>query len=131
MKTDAQKRASRKYYRKNKKMIVAKALAWRHAHPDIARKWSREKRWKKYGIQMTEAEYQSRLANQGGACAICGSMAVSRLHVDHDHQTSAVRDLLCYFCNRLAWDIEHIRAVLIYLEAHETNRLRFGERRTA
>lgn len=40
---------------------------------------------------------------QGGVCAICGlEQAVEyseNLSVDHDHETGAVRELLCHHCN--------------------------------
>lgn len=54
---------------------------------------------KKYGI--TGSQYELRLLNQGGACAICRRFPkTKRLCVDHDHKTGQVRGLLCYMCNR-------------------------------
>lgn len=55
---------------------------------------------RKYGI--TAVEYAELLFIQGGVCAICkfppsGKMKV--LCVDHDHNTGAVRGLLCNGCN--------------------------------
>ena len=59
----------------------------------------------KYG--MTSAEYDARLAEQGGACFLCGAPPTAKargvaglLSVDHDHETGAVRRLLCQHCNR-------------------------------
>lgn len=49
-------------------------------------------------------EYAERLNQQGGCCAICGATAESigqTLAVDHDHETGAVRGLLCAMCNRM------------------------------
>ena len=34
---------------------------------------------------------------QGGACAICQVRPAE--HVDHDHETGAVRGILCFTCN--------------------------------
>lgn len=49
---------------------------------------------------LTAEEYEDLLARQGGVCAICRQRPVSkRLAVDHDHQTGAVRGLLCSRCN--------------------------------
>lgn len=62
---------------------------------------------KTYGI--TADDYDALLRRQGGRCAICGGRPKSkRLAVDHDHQTGAVRGLLCSRCNHdllgSAWD---------------------------
>lgn len=51
---------------------------------------------RRYGIG--RAEFDSMLSAQGGGCAVCGS--ADRLCVDHDHQTGAVRKILCDRCNR-------------------------------
>lgn len=51
-----------------------------------------------YGI--SEAEYDVMFERQHGLCAICGKPGRARgLHVDHDHETGAVRGLLCHPCN--------------------------------
>lgn len=59
-----------------------------------------------YAISL--ADYDAKLAAQGGACALCGAPPKgARLHVDHDHAHCpgnkscgrCVRDLLCSGCN--------------------------------
>jgi len=81
----------------------------------------------KYGI--TPEEYQEMLARQGGLCAICknaanpqGIRAASRLHIDHDHLTQVVRDLLCNSCNnglgRFRDNPALLRAAADYIERH-------------
>lgn len=55
---------------------------------------------KMYGI--TLSDYDEMLEVQGGICAICGTedpKGRGRFHVDHDHNTGAVRGLLCHGCN--------------------------------
>ena len=49
----------------------------------------------------TQEDFESKLAEQGGKCAICettdsGSMA---FHADHDHKTGQKRGVLCHKCN--------------------------------
>ena len=50
-----------------------------------------------YGI--TEEDYDRLFEEQGGVCAICGESPEDHLAVDHDHETKAVRGLLCRRCN--------------------------------
>lgn len=53
---------------------------------------------KVYGI--TAEQYDWLFKRQGGRCAVCRNKPRSqRLAVDHDHQTGAVRGLLCKRCN--------------------------------
>ena len=54
---------------------------------------------KLYGITMDD--YDQLLAAQGGGCAICGGADEGRnLAVDHCHDNSKVRGLLCRACNQ-------------------------------
>lgn len=58
---------------------------------------------KKYGL--TEFEYKKLVQRQDGRCAICNvepnpyATHKRGLHIDHDHETGAVRGLLCGNCN--------------------------------
>ena len=74
---------------------------------------------------MTEVEWRRMYETQGGRCAICGELpgASSRgrkLHVDHCHQSNAVRALLCGPCNvtlgHMKDDPTRLRAAADYLE---------------
>lgn len=51
----------------------------------------------KYGI--TQAEYEAMLKAQGNVCAICCTRPNETLRVDHNHETDAIRGLLCDWCN--------------------------------
>jgi len=58
----------------------------------------------KHDHGITVDEYEAILENQSGGCAICGSRSANNgsrtnLFVDHCHETSAVRGLLCNPCN--------------------------------
>jgi hypothetical protein len=50
---------------------------------------------RRYGVTARKAD--AMLEAQGGLCAIC--RAAPAEHVDHDHDTGAVRALLCFDCN--------------------------------
>lgn len=55
-----------------------------------------------YGV--TAEEFDQKLAEQGGRCAICGTTDTSRSRhgrftVDHDHASGDVRGILCGPCN--------------------------------
>lgn len=54
----------------------------------------------KYGISLNE--YNLIFIQQNGGCAICEGKPKpgKNLNVDHNHQSGAVRGLLCYRCNR-------------------------------
>lgn len=75
--------------------------AHRAENPDVYR--DREFR-KRFGI--TLADYQAKWNEQNGVCAICSKPErgtrngiVRWLNVDHNHETKAVRGLLCTNCN--------------------------------
>lgn len=68
-------------------------------HPEKVRIEQRRKHLR-VTYNLTLEEYDAKLAAQGGACAVCGGPPTTgRFYVDHDHQTGAVRDLLCHGCN--------------------------------
>lgn len=74
----------------------------------------------KFGI--SREDYETRLAAQGGGCAICGKPPPEkrRHHVDHDHETGAVRGVLCGHCNTglglFGEDIALLESAAAYLE---------------
>lgn len=92
--------------------------------------WTRENRpdkWitQKYGI--TRDDYNVLLAQQGGACAICGSTDSGssnskNLHIDHSHSTGKVRGLLCHQCNTLLGHCKEngyiLHSALAYIAHH-------------
>lgn len=90
---------------------------WRASAPHYNRQYL-------YG--MTAEEFDARLAAQGGVCAICGTPEWNgkgdHPHVDHCHETSQVRGLLCRGCNNglgnFGDDPARLRAAADYLEAH-------------
>lgn len=80
----------------------ARGAAFHAKHPEYARKRKRLLTLRKYDL--TTEQFDAMVAAQGGLCKICGKppqmrKGVARLHIDHNHATGKVRDLLCYECN--------------------------------
>lgn len=79
-----------------------------------------------FGI--TPEQFDERLAQQGGVCAICGLVKHTydkngkprSMHVDHDHQSGRIRGILCHDCNtgigKLGDSVELLRSAVEYLE---------------
>jgi hypothetical protein len=80
--------------------------------------------WKQYGI--TIEDYNRLRDEQGGHCAICPTVpdGAFSLCVDHDHNTGAIRGLLCKHCNKalglLGDTIEGVTRAVDYLRAAST-----------
>jgi hypothetical protein len=134
--------ARRQWYEANREREIARVLAWKRDNPDRydatqdAYRQSGKKRVsdrkshlkRKYGI--TLEQYDEMLAAQGGGCAICGRPPRDdiSLHVDHCHDSSDVRGLLCFRCNNALGDFDHderlVRAAADYLAGAMTERAR-------
>jgi hypothetical protein len=101
----------RRWYEKNRDREIARVRSWQRANPDRVKAWARKSRGKrlkklreihlrnKFGL--TPVEFDTLLAAQDGACALCDAPPTSgiSLHVDHDHGTGEIRGLLCMRCN--------------------------------
>lgn len=79
----------------------------------------------KYGISLEEK--RAMIVAQNNLCAICrkapsGARGNKWLHVDHNHKTGKVRELLCHSCNMgigsLKEDILTLEAAIKYLVKH-------------
>lgn len=102
------------------------------------RDFERHKDFKrKYGIDF--AEYQRRLLEQNGVCAICSKPetkmqngSIRLLSVDHNHATGAVRGLLCANCNMAIGyacdDVSVLRECIAYLEKDQAKVIPFEKR---
>jgi hypothetical protein len=130
MDPEPSREANRKSYAKNRETRLAKMQEYREGHRgDLAERerirrlsdpaLERKRRLLRvYGI--TVEEYDRRLADQGGVCAICGGTE-SPLSVDHCHESKRVRGLLCKSCNlglgKFGDSAETLRRALAYLLA--------------
>ena len=74
----------------------------------------------RYGLE--PSQYEAMLEAQQGLCAICGQ-PMDTPHLDHDHETGVVRDLLCGDCNqglgRFGEDIERMQRAIAYVLRHQ------------
>ena len=82
---------------------VQKHKLRRQQNPEHVLNIERKSKFKRqYGISLEQ--YDEMLQNQGYGCAICGTKKPSErtkyFAVDHCHDTSKVRGLLCTKCNR-------------------------------
>ena len=87
----------RKKYEQNEK--------WKSKNPDRYKGKIFSSKWKRVGINCTEADYVKMLEEQQSVCAICGQLDIVKgkqvaLSVDHCHTTGNIRGLLCGNCNR-------------------------------
>jgi len=81
----------------------------------------------KYGLEI--GEYERRISEQGGVCAICGAKDVGRsLAVDHDHLSGKVRKLLCLRCNQALGlareNVEILERMVRYLVEHGQGKMK-------
>ena len=87
----------REYYANNRDRVRAQQKAIRDRDPDYNRKANL-----KFFYGLTLEEYHTLLVGQGGVCAICKTLPEDYgLVIDHNHETGAVRALLCRQCNIL------------------------------
>jgi hypothetical protein len=96
---------------KSREEYAAYHKAWRERRKEHCAAYRKAYRGKRgpahrkdrYGL--TPEAFNAKVEAQGGVCAICcelpdGKGAMGVLHVDHDHESGVVRDLLCHKCNK-------------------------------
>lgn len=116
-----------KSYRACRQCRLDRCKSRRQANPEGYRaewkRWTIEnpQKYKKHVLRlygMTPEEFDRKLVDQAGLCAICRDRAARE--VDHNHDTGRVRGLLCHRCNILVGAIERnqsrLNDVLAYLE---------------
>jgi 5-methylcytosine-specific restriction endonuclease McrA len=111
----------KEYSKVNRERKNAYNRQWRKDHPETAALYYIRRT---YGL--SPEEYDAMYTEQDGKCAICGrhqSELNSVLNVDHDHETGAIRELLCTTCNGaigfLQDDPEIVRLAAEYLDKHK------------
>lgn len=120
---EKRKRYQRKRYLKHQEFKKQYMKEWRlkNKHLYNADKVKDKLLLTTYKISLKE--YQQKLMNQNDCCAICNrhkSNFKKGLHVDHDHKTGKVRDLLCSVCNMNVAVVENKLEILLkYLKKHK------------
>jgi len=86
----------------------------------------RRKFWPHMTNDQAVAEYDRLLAEQNNSCALCGrhqSTMRQAFDVDHCHDTSIVRGLLCNNCNRVVVQdktVEKVKKLYEYFKKYHT-----------
>lgn len=120
-------RARRKIYLEKNPEVKERRNAKKREHyktPEFKRKQRRHYYMKRYGI--TPEIYDEMLARQKGVCAICGENKAHKtqkyLHIDHNHKTGKVRELLCIRCNTIIGNcrenVEILKKTIKYIYRH-------------
>jgi len=103
---------------------VKRARAWQVANPKRCAKTKRQGHVRAtYGL--SPAAYDAMLSDQGFVCAACSSPEPGGRgdwHVDHNHETGAVRALLCHSCNitlgLMGESVPRLHSLITYLERY-------------
>jgi Recombination endonuclease VII len=121
------KKAIKHYYNNREHRKEVKRL-WLACSVEQQREYEHLRSLRSYGY--TQAQYEHKLAAQGGGCAICGRKQGTgpgevkqarggRFAVDHDHVTGQIRDLLCTPCNSALGsfqdDLDRMESAIIYI----------------
>ena len=92
----------------------------REKQNETRRKWNRVKLY-----NFPPELYDQKFAEQGNACAICGTDTPGgkgQFHADHDHETNQPRGVLCHNCNVALGNFqdnpEILRAAIEYLNKY-------------
>lgn len=78
---------------------------------------------KRYKL-LSKTEFEKQLNIQEYKCPICGNILLSdkNTHVDHNHTTGKIREILCSRCNHCIGNtkenIQTIKNLILYLEIY-------------
>lgn len=75
---------------------------------------------RRYGVSAADVDHM--IEQQHGLCPVCERDLGNKPHVDHDHDTDAVRQVLCFTCNGglglFGDDPARLRSAAAYVETH-------------
>lgn len=85
--------------------VAARKVGAVRSHPDYGRYWQMKRKY-----DLTKEQFEAMWEACGGKCGICQNplrlperrqgQALDVCAIDHDHETSKVRGLLCFGCNK-------------------------------
>ena len=105
---------NRRFWKAHKDELNARSRERYRTDPEYREK----QRVQRYGV--SRDGFHALVAQQRGACAICGEKLDCGLNVDHCHSTGKVRGLLCRKCNAglgmYGDDTHRMLAAIAYLE---------------
>lgn len=119
---DGRRDYNKRWNKEHRDHVVAYAKERHKRFPNERRAW---KLARKYGL--TIEEYNQMVSDQDNRCAICDNTPSTKdlghkLHIDHDHKTGKVRELLCSDCNKglghFHDDINKLQAAIRYIRRH-------------
>jgi len=81
--------------------------------------------WYKTRFGLSIEDFNKLFEEQNGCCAICGrhqSEVTKTFHVDHNHTTNKIRELLCPTCNQglgfFKENIQYLENAIKYIQKH-------------
>jgi hypothetical protein len=94
--TESGKQKLKNYYRKNREHVITQVSIYAKKNPLKSKAFHLKK---SHGITMEQ--FEQMFISQNGQCAICKKSFEARrdVHVDHNHTTKQIRQLLCHHCN--------------------------------
>ncbi len=93
--------------------LYARTIRNKRVAPKTRRGWNLSTRY-----NLTHADVEKMLADQGSLCGICAEALPERYHIDHCHSTGKVRGILCHRCNlklTMVEDEKLLASALAYL----------------
>lgn len=103
-----------KYCKYCKDCRAAYMRGYLHRNPEMAEYNRRRARANTYGLSLDELELWESIK----CCEVCDS--TTDLHIDHDHNTGAIRGILCSGCNvslgHAKENPETLRKLALYIE---------------
>ena len=118
---DKRREKHKEWRNKNRASLNKRQREWHRSNPGKSAEYELKKN---YGL--APGTFAKMLAAQDGKCAICRTEpnGKRRFHVDHCHDTGAVRGLLCSNCNLLIGHAKHseviLGAAIVYLKSSRT-----------